>query len=116
MSRVSVIVFLLLRSAIRGLQTSPVTTVIATLTIALSLVLVGAFGLLVGNMQGLLEGFGRNLKVTAYLDADLGAPTQRALAQQVASLTGVAEVELVDEAAALTRFERMQGGHAGDEI
>ncbi len=112
MSRVGVIVYLLLRSAVRGLQTSPVTTAIATITIAISLVLVGAFGLLVGNMQGLLDGFGRDLKVTAYLDADLGSDEQRALARQVAGLDGVEDVELVDEAAALARFEQMQGGAA----
>jgi len=112
MSRVGVIVYLLLRSAVRGLQTSPVTTAIATVTIAIALVLVGTFGLLVGNMQGLLEGFGRDLKVTAYLDAGLGGQRQRALATQVAALDGVDEVELVDERAALARFERMQGGAA----
>jgi cell division transport system permease protein len=107
-----VIVFLLVRSALRGLQTSPVTTAIATATIAIALVLVGAFGLLVGNMQGLLEGFGRDLKVTAYLAADLAPDRQRALATEAATLDGVEQVDLVDEAEALARFERMQGGAA----
>ncbi len=112
MNRVGVIVYLLMRSAVRGLQTSPVTTAIATLTIAIALVLVGAFGLLVGNMQGLLDDFGRDLKVTAYLDAELGGARQRSLASQAAGLPGVEQVDLVDEEAALARFERMQGGAA----
>jgi len=110
MNRVRVIVYLLVRSALRGLQTSPVTTAIATLTIAVALVLVGAFGLLVGNMQGLLEGFGRDLKVTAYLEVGLGDQAQRGLASRVAALEGIESVELVDEDAARARFERMQGG------
>ena len=112
MNRVAVIVWLLLRSALRGLQSSPVTTLVATLTIAISLVLVGAFGLVVGNMQGLLEGFGRDLRVTAYLEPDLGAQKQRELMLAVADFKGVDGVELIDEDAALARFERMQGGAA----
>lgn len=112
MSRVAVILYLLVRSAVRGLQSSPVTTAIATLTISVSLVLVGAFGLVVGNMQGLLEGFGRDLRVTVYLEADLGAQAQRDLVSRVSKLPGVEDAELIDESAALERFERMQGGAA----
>ena len=112
MNRVAVILYLLVRSAVRGLQSSPVTTLIATLTIAVSLVLVGAFGLVVGNMQGLLDGFGRDLRVTVYLEPDLGAQVQRDLVLEVSRLGGVDGVELIDEAAALARFERMQGGAA----
>jgi cell division transport system permease protein len=63
-------------------------------------------------MQGLLDGFGRDLKVTAYLEDDLGGERQRALASRVAALEGVEQVDLIDEAAALARFERMQGGAA----
>ena len=112
MNRVTVILYLLLRSALRGLQSSPVTTFVATLTIAVALVLVGAFGLVVGNMQGLLEGFGQDLRVTAYLEPGLGSASQRELALAVADFKGVADVELIDEDAALARFERMQGGAA----
>ena len=63
-------------------------------------------------MQGLLEGFGRDLRVTAYLEPDLGPAVQRDLVLAVADFRGVDGVELIDEDAALARFERMQGGPA----
>ncbi len=53
------------RTAVRGLVASPVTSVVAVGTIGISLVLVGPFALLLFNMEGLLERFGGNLHVTA---------------------------------------------------
>ena len=59
------------RSALLGLRASPVTSAIAAATIAVTLLLVGAFGLLATNMQDLLEGFGEELVLSAYLSNEL---------------------------------------------
>ena len=59
------------RTAERGLRGSPVTTAVAVITIGVSLVLVGAFQLLLRNMDELLEDFGDDLHVTAYLEDGL---------------------------------------------
>ena len=67
------------RSALRGLRSSPVTTAVAVVTIGVSLVLVGTFQLLLRNMQDLLDDFGEDLQVTAYLEDGLGAGEQREL-------------------------------------
>ena len=59
------------RTALRGISASPITSAVAVATIAVCLVLVGAFALLVSNMEGLLDRFGGDLHVTAYLEPDL---------------------------------------------
>ncbi len=105
-----VILLVLARTAFRGLRSSAVTSSIAAITIAIALVLVGAFALVVGNMQGLLTRFDEELQVVAYLESGLGEERQRALASQVATLTGVQSVKLVTKEQALERFGRSVSG------
>ncbi len=64
MTRTAVRWVYFLRTALRGLRASPVTSAVAIATIAASLVLVGAFSLLVRNMEELLDDFGDDLHVT----------------------------------------------------
>ncbi len=92
------------RTALRGLRASPVTSVIAVITISVSLVLVGAFTLLLGNMEDLLERFGDDLHVTAYLEDALVAADQIALVDLVATVEGVERVRIVSKQEALERF------------
>lgn len=99
----------LVRSAFRGLQASPVTSGVAVATIAISLVLVGAFALLVANMQGLLDDFADELQVVAYLADGVEQDAQRALAAEVSGIEGVASVEIVSREQALERFEKNLG-------
>lgn len=94
------------RTAVRGLVASPVTSIVAVGTIGVSLVLVGAFALLLFNMEGLLERFGGNLHVTAYLEDGLSPERQEQLASTTRTVEGVAEVRLVTEAEALERFRK----------
>jgi cell division transport system permease protein len=106
------VLWILGRSALRGLQASAVTSAIAVLTIAIALVLSGAFGLLVVNMEGLLDRFGSELRVTAYLAEGLPETEQKALARSVGSVEVVERVEWVGKDEALARFGRRQGGAA----
>ena len=106
------IVWILARSALRGLQGSSVTSAIAVLTIAVALVLSGAFALLVVNMEGLLDRFGRDLRVTAYLEEGLSDADRAQLARSVASIEGVERVDSIGKDEALARFGRRQGGAA----
>ncbi len=92
------------RTAVHGLRSSPLTSAVAVMTIAVALLLFGAFTLLVQNMQGLLDDFGDELHVTAYLEPGLPAEEQRALAELVRSVEGVAEVRSVSQEEALERF------------
>jgi cell division protein FtsX len=81
------------RTALRGMRASWVTSAIAIATIGVTLVLVGAFGLLLRNMEELLERFGSDLRVTAYLEPGLSDDARRELAAQVGGLAGVAAVD-----------------------
>jgi cell division transport system permease protein len=110
MKRVAVIIAILGRSAIRGLRGTAVTSSIAIVTIAVALFLVGAFALVVVNMQGLIDRFGHDLPVAVYLEPGLPEEDQVRLAERVATIEGVARVELVSKEAALARFEKLGGG------
>jgi cell division transport system permease protein len=102
----------LVRTALRGLQTSALTTGVAVATIAVALVLVGAFALLVGNMQGFLARTSEELQVVAYLEAGVGPAERQELAERARTIEGVQEVVVVSPEEALERFERSLGGGA----
>lgn len=92
------------RTSIHGLRASPVTSGVAVATIAVSLLLVGAFALLVSNMERLLDRFGQDIRVSAFLEEGLAAEDQRRLLARVRAAPGVESVELVTKEAALERF------------
>lgn len=94
------------RSALRGLVATPVTTAVAVGTLAVTLLLVGAFALLVANMERLLERFGEDIRVSAYLEEGFPDAEARALAERVRTAPGVQAVELVSEEEALARFRQ----------
>jgi cell division transport system permease protein len=97
---------------VRGLRGSPVTTAVAVVTIGVSLVLVGAFQLLLRNMEELLDDFGDDLHVTAYLEDGLAAGEQRKLEELILTVEGVERVRAVSKAEALERFRTGVGGGA----
>lgn len=98
--------------ALRGLAASPVTSAVATVTIALCLLLGGAFALLLVNMERVLVRFGEEVRISAYLSDALGAEEQAALAERARALPGVASVDLVSKEAALERFRASPFGRA----
>lgn len=109
MNRVLILIGIAFANAARGIRQASTTSLLAVLTIAVVLVLLGSAWLLVGNMASLLDEFGGELKLTAYLDGDLREGPQKELADRVRSEPGVLEVELVTREEALVRFERIAG-------
>ncbi len=101
-----------LRTALHGVTGSPVTSLVAAGTIGLCLLLVGAFMLLVSNMDRLLDRFGSEIRVSAYLSEELDAPSQQELVARVETAPGVESVELVTKEQALERFRDAQGERA----
>ncbi len=112
MSRVLVLLRVMFANALRGVRQASTTSLLAVFTIAVVLVLVGSASLLVANMTGILDDFGAELQLTAYLDGDLPEAELPALADRVADAPGVASVVLVTKQEALERFERIAGGGA----
>jgi cell division transport system permease protein len=88
------------------------TSIASIATIAVTLMLVGSFVLLVGNMQSMLDRFGVELQVTVYLEASVGMDKARQIASTVATVEGVHRVELVTPEDALERFRQTAGGEA----
>lgn len=109
MNRALILIGIAFANAARGIRQASTTSLLAVLTIAVVLVLIGSAWLLVGNMASLLDEFGGELKLTAYLDGDLSEDRQRELAARVEQEAGVLEVELVTRDEALVRFERIAG-------
>lgn len=112
MNRVATVIYLLLRSAVRGLAASAMTSAAAVMTIAITLVLVGAFALLVGNMSGMLDRFGDDLRITAYFEPGLDLGEARAIASTVSTVEGVEQVEFVSPDEAIERFRETAGAEA----
>ena len=102
----------LLRASGENLRETGLTGGIAVATIATALFMLGAFALVVVNMEGLLDAFGRELQVTAYLEEGLSAAEAEELAARVETVEGVDFVERVGKAEALERFRAMAGGGA----
>jgi cell division transport system permease protein len=98
--------------ALRGLAASPLTSAVATATIALCLLLAGAFALLLTNMEQVLTRFGEEVRVSAYLADDLAPGEQERLAMRVQALGGVESVTWVSKQDALERFRASPFGRA----
>ncbi len=116
MRRLTVLLLYFARTTLRGLRGSPVTTAVAILTIAVSLVLVGAFDLLLRNMEDLLDDFGRDLHVTAYLEDGLADAEAEHLAAVLLTVEGVESVRPVSKDEALERFKSGMGADLLDGL
>jgi len=101
-----------IRSAWLGLRSSPLPAAVAVVTIAASLFLIGLFALLLSNMGGILERFGREVRLTLYVADGLGKEGERALLERVQRTPGVDRAEWVAPAEALERFKARLGGEA----
>jgi cell division transport system permease protein len=101
-----------LANTLAGLRGSPVTSAIAALTIGICLLLVGAFALLVANMESILARFGEELHVVAYLEPGLAQQRLDALMQRALALPGVETVEYVSAEEAALRFRAAQPDRA----
>lgn len=110
MSRVLNLIAIAIANSVRGIRSATTTSLMAVFTIAIVLVLVGSASLLVDNMTGILDEFGAELQLTAYLDNDVSPEAQRELVEHVGAAPGVDRVEFVSKEEALVRFEELAGG------
>ena len=116
MRRLTFLLLYFARTTLRGLRGSPVTTAVAIITISVSLVLVGAFNLLLRNMEDLLDDFGRDLHVTAYLEDGLADAEAERLASVLLTVEGVESVRRVSKDEALERFKNGMGADLLDGL
>jgi cell division transport system permease protein len=112
---VTAIVFQLyyfVRAAIAGLRGSQLTTVVSIATIAVAVIPLGGLWVVTGNMRALLDQFGSELQLTAFLDAKVRSDAGRSLAARASAIPGVERVEFVSQEQALERFRARLGGSA----
>ncbi len=82
---------LYLREAWTNILGAPLLTLIAVLTIAVSLILVGFFGTLLVNANRVLDAMAQDLRITVYLDPNVDHETVNALQERIATREEVAE-------------------------
>lgn len=110
MNRGLMLIMIAFANSLRGIRAATTTSSMAILTIAIVLVLVGSASLLVGNMAGVLDEFGAELQLTAYLEDGLSIESQTELIERVGAAPGVDHATFVSKDEALARFERLAGG------
>ena len=100
------------RAAISGLRGSRLTTIVSIATIAVAVIPLGGLWVVTGNMRALLDQFGNELQLTAFLDAKVRSDAGRSLAARASSIPGVERVEFVSQEQALESFRARLGDSA----
>lgn len=80
------------REAAKNMRAAPALTVVAILTIAVSLILVGLFGIVLSGASTLLDGIAHDLRITVYLEDGVPAERIDALQREIAEREEVATV------------------------
>jgi len=111
-TRVFFQLFYFLRSAVAGLRGSPLPTSVSILTIAVATIPLGGLWVVTGNMRALLDQFGSELQLTAFLESKVRSDEGRSLAARAMAIEGVERVEFVSQEQALERFRTRLGGSA----
>ena len=104
-----------MRTIVRGLdgiRRNPLIQMVAVGTIALSLVVAGAFALVAHNVARLGESWGRGTQMTVYLADGVGAVRARQIAAALGKLPGVERVRAVDAHEAYARLRQSLGERA----
>jgi cell division transport system permease protein len=95
-----------------GIRRNPLIQMVAVGTIALSLVVAGAFALVAHNVARLGESWGRGTQMTVYLADGVPAARARQIAAALGKLPGVERVRAVDAREAYTRLKQSLGERA----
>ena len=110
MIRALAVVSVLVRTALRGLRAGVPSTVATVVTIAVTLLVVGAFALLALNMRSLLDRVGDEIQISVFLVGPIGEEDAVSWVRRAESIEGVDSVVFVSPKAALERFRRTTGG------
>jgi len=97
----------------RSIATSPLTSLLTILTIALAMCLLASFVLLLENIAASLQSTRRQLSVSLYLAEGIPETKLQGLKQRVADMPQVAEVVFHSKEQALQDFRRVLGQQAG---
>ena len=102
----------MIRRALRGIRKNPLIQLVAVCTIALSLLLAGAFALAASNLSRLGKSWGRGTEMTVYLQDGVAPPRARQIAAALGKLPGVERVQVIDAHQAYARMRQSLGERA----
>lgn len=97
------------RNSLRRLATTPLSTLLTLLVVALALALPASLFSLLSDARQLAGHWDGQAQISVYLHADLPATAQQALVAQVGARHDVARARLVTPAQALDEFRRLSG-------
>jgi cell division transport system permease protein len=100
------------RSGLRGVRATPLVFASSVCTMAAGLIVLGAYLLLVHNMRTVVERFGADFRVVAFVERELPAERVEALRSELARLEGVESVRWVSPDEALGRLRADFGADA----
>lgn len=104
----------LLQHALLGLKRRPFTSFMCVCTLALVLMLFGAFLVLFENVEAQLDQVSAGQEIAVFLDDELEESQFSSVASAVKEIIPAADIELVSKEEALVRFQEMLGG--GEEL
>lgn len=102
----------LLGRACSNMRRAPLTALVTTLTIAVSLFMLAAFVLAVENARRSLSAANDELVLSLYLKPEVGMPDAAALREQIASRPEIKSVQIIGKQEALDEFKRALGDQA----
>lgn len=105
--------FYFLRVAAQNVTRNPVQNLLASITISLALLIMGAFLLLYVNIQNLVAKSSQGLNLTVYLDDGLSRPATDRLQKKISGLDGVKSLEYVSKDQALADLKKRLGDQGG---
>ncbi len=91
----------MVQRALKDMWANRFLNAVTVVTVALSILIVGAFALFFINASGLLSLWTREIRIMAYLDAEIPPETRRSLGEQMERMAGVGDVRFISKEQAL---------------
>jgi cell division transport system permease protein len=106
------LLFFLMGEAARDLRRAGRAGAVAVALVTLSLLALGAFGLLSSNLGEAVSQWRERLRVVVYLKEEMPSSRAEALVKEIGSLEGIRRVRYISKAEALETLRRQLGGQA----
>ncbi len=101
-----------LRRAFQDIAANRFLNAVTVMTIALAVVIVGAFGLFFVNASDLLDSWRQGIRLMAYLEADLSEAKRLEIKYHLQQMAEVREARFIGRDAAMERLRRQMGDRA----
>ncbi|NOX38420.1 MAG: ABC transporter permease [Calditrichaeota bacterium] len=101
--------FFIFKEGLQGFKRAPLATTISVMAIAISLFLVGLFGLSVYNLTDIFQRFYQTVHLEVFIDPSLSVEQRTALRSRIQRIPAVERVEYVSPDQALREFEKEFG-------